>query len=97
MVSVSFKLGFLAGILSNRLSLGLIAAVERQVYQHLQEHIEDIAADDPRTRSILQQMQHDELQHRQHALQAGGVTFPAPVEKFMFAASRILTKLSYYL
>ena len=94
---LSFKLGFLAGVLSDRLSLGLIAAVEQQVYRHLQEHITHIAVTDKKTRAILQQMQQDELQHRQHALDAGGFVFSATLQEWMFLSSRVMTKISYYL
>ena len=92
-----FKLGFFAGIISNKLSLGLIAAVEQEVYRHLQEHIEDIPLADYKTRAILQQMQQDELKHRTDALEAGGMVFPEALTSLMFLSSRVMTKVSYYL
>ncbi|MBO6151792.1 MAG: demethoxyubiquinone hydroxylase family protein, partial [Acinetobacter sp.] len=43
------------------------------------------------------QMNEDELQHRDTALNAGGVDLPAPVRITMTAISKLMTKTSYYI
>jgi ubiquinone biosynthesis monooxygenase Coq7 len=58
--------------------------------QQLPEH-------DERSRKILEQMNEDELHHRDTALQAGGVDLPVPVKITMTAISKLMTKTSYYL
>ncbi len=94
---LSFGMGAIAGIAGDKYSLGFVAETERQVSLHLQDHITQLPAQDQRSRQILEQMNIDELQHRDTALKAGGVDLPAPVRISMTAISKLMTKTSYFI
>ena len=59
----SFAIGALAGLAGDRTSLGFVAETERQVVEHLEGTSASIAAEDDRTRAIIQQMSADEERH----------------------------------
>ena len=77
---MSFGIGAVAGLISDKVSLGFVAATEDQVCKHLNEHLEQLPAEDEKSRAILEQMRIDEEQHAESALEAGGFRFPAPVK-----------------
>jgi ubiquinone biosynthesis monooxygenase Coq7 len=87
----SFAIGVAAGLASDRVSLGFVAETERQVEHHLEKHLEQLPADDARSRAILTQMHADEQAHGLLAQQAGGAALPAAVRKIMQATSRVMT------
>ncbi|MBN9231607.1 MAG: demethoxyubiquinone hydroxylase family protein [Legionella sp. 40-6] len=93
----SFILGALAGWAGDTLSLGFVAETEKQVSEHLHKHLEKLPPHDVRTQKILAQMQQDEAQHAQSAMQAGGVALPFPITLFMRMVSKIMTKSSYHI
>ncbi|MGO2133613.1 MAG: 2-polyprenyl-3-methyl-6-methoxy-1,4-benzoquinone monooxygenase [Halomonas sp.] len=95
--AASFGIGALAGAVSDKISLGFVAATEEQVGKHLEEHIETLPAGDRRSRAVLEQMAIDEAQHAQQALEAGGARFPAPVKFGMTLMSKVMTKSVYRL
>ena len=92
---LSLGIGATAGLISDRVSLGFVAATEEQVVKHLDEHLGTLPADDQRSRAILEQMKVDELQHATTALEAGGFRFPAPVKFGMSLLSKVMTKSTY--
>jgi len=92
---LSFGLGAATGAVSDRVSLGFVAATENQVCQHLEEHLEKLPKNDHRSRAIVKQMLIDEGQHAHSALAAGGVRFPAPIKAGMTLLSKAMTKTSY--
>ncbi|SHM66281.1 2-polyprenyl-3-methyl-6-methoxy-1,4-benzoquinone monooxygenase [Phytopseudomonas punonensis] len=92
---LSFGVGAVAGLVSDRVSLGFVAATEDQVVKHLDEHLEQIPEEDSKSRAILQQMRSDEMEHANNALDAGGVRFPAPVKLGMRLLSKVMTKTTY--
>lgn len=94
---LSFGMGAIAGIAGDKYSLGFVAETERQVSLHLQHHIRQLPEQDERSRQILLQMNEDELQHRDAALNAGGIDLPAPVKITMTAISNLMTKTSYFI
>lgn len=94
---LSFGMGAIAGIAGDKYSLGFVAETERQVSLHLQHHISQLPAHDERSRRILEQMNEDELHHRDTALAAGGVDLPLPVKIAMTGISKLMTKTSYYI
>lgn len=87
----SFGLGLGAGLISDKLSLGFVAATEDQVGQHLAEHLASIGEQDPKSQAILRQMQQDEAEHAQHARQQGALEFPQPIKHLMTQASKLMT------
>ena len=94
---LSFGVGAVAGLVSDRVSLGFVAATEEQVVKHLDEHLQQIPENDEKSRAILQQMRKDEEQHATSALEAGGLRFPAPVKFGMTLLSKVMTKSVYRL
>src|SRR5574344_2307026 len=65
---LSFGIGATAGALSDRISLGFVAATEDQVVKHLDQHLAELPTGDARSQAILEQMREDELQHATAAL-----------------------------
>ena len=92
---LSFGIGAAAGLISDKVSLGFVAATEDQVCKHLNEHLEQLPAEDEKSRAILEQMRIDEEQHAESALNAGGYRFPAPVKFGMSLMAKVMTKSTY--
>ncbi|MBS7664193.1 2-polyprenyl-3-methyl-6-methoxy-1,4-benzoquinone monooxygenase [Pseudomonas lalucatii] len=92
---LSFGVGAVAGLISDRVSLGFVAATEDQVVKHLDEHLQQLPPADEKSRAILEQMREDEAQHATSALEAGGLRFPAPVKFGMTLLSKVMTKSTY--
>jgi len=92
---LSFGIGAAAGLVSDRVSLGFVAATEDQVVKHLDHHLAQLPHGDGRSQAILEQMREDELQHATTALDAGGLRFPAPVKAGMSLLSKVMTKATY--
>ncbi|RKZ87642.1 MAG: demethoxyubiquinone hydroxylase family protein [Gammaproteobacteria bacterium] len=93
----SFAIGAVAGKIGDKWSLGFVAETEKQVVQHLEEHLEQISLSDKKSRAILEQMKTDELHHGTVALEAGGAKLPQPVTLVMGLMSKVMTKTSYWL
>jgi ubiquinone biosynthesis monooxygenase Coq7 len=91
----SFLIGAAAGIAGDQWSLGFVAETERQVVEHLDDHLQRLPEDDERSRSIIDQMRSDELRHASTATAAGGAELPQPVRKLMGLISKIMTKGAY--
>jgi ubiquinone biosynthesis monooxygenase Coq7 len=92
---LSFGVGAVAGLISDKVSLGFVAATEDQVCKHLDEHLTQIPIEDEKSRAILEQMLSDEAQHSASALDAGGFRFPRPVKFGMSLLSKVMTKSTY--
>jgi ubiquinone biosynthesis monooxygenase Coq7 len=92
---LSFGIGAAAGLISDKVSLGFVAATEDQVVKHLDEHLEQIPQEDQKSRAILEQMKVDEQQHSTNALEAGGLRFPAPVKFGMSLLAKVMTNSTY--
>jgi 3-demethoxyubiquinol 3-hydroxylase len=92
---LSFGVGAAAGLISDKVSLGFVAATEDQVVKHLDEHLQQIPPEDQKSRAILEQMRTDEEQHANSALDAGGLRFPAPVKFGMSLLAKVMTKSTY--
>ena len=91
----SFALGATAAIFGDKVSYGFVIEIEKQVEDHLQEHMDQIPKDDIKTHAILSQMQADEIRHGQNARDAGGVDLPKPVKKIMTLMSKFMKYLVY--
>ncbi len=92
---LSFGIGATTGLISDKLSLGFVAATEDQVCQHLESHLDKLPANDSKSRAIVEQMLEDEAKHADAALNAGGLKFPAPIKGLMTIMSNAMTKTSY--
>lgn len=95
--TLSFTLGALAGLAGDRWSLGFVAETERQVARHLDRHLQQIPAEDDRTRAILEQMKADELTHAANAENAGAYPLPTPVSALMSVMGKVMTITTYRL
>lgn len=93
----SFALGAFAGKIGDKWSLGFVAETERQVVEHLDEHLAQIDPIDEKSRSILAQMKIDEAKHGHTARVAGGVDLPPPIQIAMKISSKVMTTSSYWL
>ena len=87
----SLVLGMVAGKLGDRWNLGFLAETERQVEAHLTSHLEQLPADDLRSRAILEQMRDDECAHADMAVRLGAQELPQPIKGAMKLMSRIMT------
>lgn len=94
---MSFGLGAFAGLISDKVSLGFVAATEEQVCKHLQHHLQVLPEHDTESRAIVTQMLIDEEKHGHVALEAGGYDFPAPIKTGMTLLSKTMTGLAYRL
>lgn len=92
---LSFGLGAVAGLISDKVSLGFVAATEDQVVKHLDEHLQQLPPEDAKSQAILEQMRKDEAEHSSNALRAGGYAFPRPVKVAMTILSKVMTKTTY--
>ncbi|GAB5099017.1 2-polyprenyl-3-methyl-6-methoxy-1,4-benzoquinone monooxygenase [Caballeronia sp. LP006] len=93
----ALAIGFAAGRLGDRASLGFMAETERQVEQHLDGHMKTLPQNDHASRAIVEQMRQDEAAHAAAAIGAGGGEVPFPVRALMRAASKIMTRTAYYI
>ena len=92
---LSFGLGAVAGAVSDKVSLGFVAATEEKVCEHLEQHLKALPEQDAKSRAIVGQMLADEQRHGQNALASGGFNFPAPVKTLMGLVAKAMTHSSY--
>lgn len=90
----AFALGFVAGTLGDKVSLGFMAETEKQVEKHLNAHLGKLPAGDQQSRAILEQMRQDEIEHGQTAIDQGANNLPMPVKLAMTAMSKVMTTLA---
>lgn len=93
----SFTLGAVAGALDDQWNLGFLAETEKQVSEHLKNHLQQLSIDDIKTRTIIEQMQQDEAAHAQEARALGASELPAPIKAGMKIASKMMTSTAYYI
>lgn len=93
----AFCIGALAGAAGDRWSLGFVAETEKQVGEHLHQHMQSLPEADKQSHGILKQMQEDEAQHEALAKQAGAAELPAPVKTLMRMVSKLMTRTAYHI
>ena len=93
----AFGIGLVAGRLGDAVSLGFVVETERQVEQHLEQHLSRLPDADSASRAVVQQMRDDEARHGAQAQAAGAVALPAPVRWAMRAAARVMTSTAHHL
>lgn len=91
----SFAMGAAAGLLGDRWSLGFVAETERQVSEHLGEHLERLPPEDRKSREVLQAMRVDEQRHGREAERRGGAPLPEPVRGLMRQVARLMKAGAY--
>jgi 3-demethoxyubiquinol 3-hydroxylase len=93
----SLAIGAIAGAIGDRASLSFITETEKQVEVHLRDHLERLPQADSRSRAILEQMTHDEIEHGARAASLGGKELPFALASAMRWSSRVMTRSSYWL
>jgi ubiquinone biosynthesis monooxygenase Coq7 len=93
----SFTIGALAGLAGDKWSLGFVVETERQVENHLDQHLTEVPAIDKKTRAILDRIKADEIHHAEVAKAAGGASLPGPVKLAMRLTSKIMTRSVYWI
>lgn len=91
----SFVIGLSAGLVGDEWSLGFLAETENQVVKHLAHQLTQLPSQDEKSYKILQQMQFDEAEHRDAAIQAGAAVLPSFIKKLMSITSKIMVKTTY--
>ncbi len=86
----SFAIGMAAGIAGDRASLGFVEETERQVADHLDDHLGQLPEDDQRSRAIVTAMKADEQRHGEEAHAAGARPLPVPVARVMKLVSQVM-------
>ena len=92
----SFAIGAAAGLLGDRWNLGFLAETERQVVEHLDQHLRELPRADEKSRAIVGEMRLDEARHAGTAVEHGGGELPAPARLLMRLASKVMTRTSYW-
>jgi len=87
----SFALGAAAGRAGDAWSLGFVAETERQVSDHLTSHLQQLPAQDHRSRAILSQMREDEQGHASQAQALGARPLPPALRAVMRLTAKIMT------
>ncbi len=91
----SMALGVVAGCAGDKWNLGFLAETEDQVGAHLQSHLNELPPQDIKSRAIVVQMRHDEMEHAELARKLGGAELSSPVRVLMERLSKIMTLSSY--
>ena len=92
----AFGIGLVAGRLGDAVSLGFVVETERQVEQHLEQHLRRLPEADVASRAVVQQMKDDEARHGADAQAAGAATLPWPVRQVMRLAARVMTTTAHH-
>jgi 3-demethoxyubiquinol 3-hydroxylase len=93
----SFAIGAVAGLASDRTSLGFVAETERQVVDHLSTHLQELPVGDQRSKAIIQKMSDDEARHGHNAITAGGVALPFFTRTLMRMTAKVMTRAAYWI
>lgn len=93
----SFFIGIIAGLAGDRYNLGFVAETERQVVEHLKNHLQRLPAADKKSHKILEQMRIDEAQHATFAIETGGKELPDAIKQLMRILSKIMTTTTYWI
>jgi ubiquinone biosynthesis monooxygenase Coq7 len=91
----SFAVGLLASMGGDRANLGFVVETERQVEEHLTEHMAELPESDGRSRAIVAAMRDDEARHGASARDAGANELPWPVRALMRATAKLMTITAY--
>ena len=74
-----------------------VIETEKQVANHLSNHLKQIDKSDKKTIKIIEAMRDDEEEHANSALKMGAKNLPRPMKKIMGYASKVMTKTTFYI
>ena len=92
----AFGIGLVAGRMGDAISLGFVVETERQVEQHLEQHLQRLPDADQASRAVVMQMKLDEARHGAQAQAAGAATLPRGVRQLMRLAARVMTTTAHH-
>jgi ubiquinone biosynthesis monooxygenase Coq7 len=92
----SFVIGAVNGKVGDHWNLGFLAETERQVVNHLEEHLNRLPPQDQKSRAILETMKVEEMAHEDDAHNAGGMTLPLPIRLLMRVTAKVMTKSAFW-
>lgn len=87
----SFAIGLVAGLATDRISLGFLAETEHQVTKHLDKHLQELPVDDLKSRAILEQMRIEEVAHATNAELDGAAPLPRVIKVLMRYTAKVMT------
>lgn len=90
-------LGMTAGLMGDRWSLGFLAETEKQVTEHLENHLIQLPAQDQKSRAIVYQIALDEKAHEEAAYRAGAYPLPAISKVLMKMSAGLMKKIAYFI
>jgi ubiquinone biosynthesis monooxygenase Coq7 len=90
----ALSIGVMAGLLSDKVSLGFLMATEEQVGKHLASHLLNLPQTDLKSREIVARMYQDELRHAEDAQHHGGVQLPWMVQEVMHWVAQVMINTS---
>ncbi len=90
----SFGIGCAVGLLGDKHSLGFLAETERQVSEHLEEHLALLSRTDHESHAVLTQMKNDEEEHATQAIARGGQQPPPVIQGLMRCMAKVMTTLT---
>ena len=93
----AFVMGWLAGKAGDAVSLGFVVETEKQVEEHLAQHLETLPAEDLASRAVVDAMRVDEIRHGQKARDAGAAELPTIVGTVMRGAAKVMTTTAYWI
>jgi ubiquinone biosynthesis monooxygenase Coq7 len=91
----SFAIGLAASFGGDGTNLGFVVETERQVEEHLTEHMAELPHSDARSRTIVAAMRDDEARHGASARDAGASELPGLVRALMRATAKLMTITAY--
>ena len=92
----SYAIGAATGMLGDKWSLGFISETEKQVVEHLDEHLSKLPKEDKKSREILLKMREEEAMHDKSAQAAGAHALPKPAKLLMKTVSKVMTRTAYW-
>lgn len=78
-------------------SLGFVAETERQVSDHLTDHLTRLPEQDVESRVVLEKMRQEEQMHGSDAAAAGARPLPPFLPGLMKLTARVMTRVSFWL
>ncbi|MCA1790770.1 MAG: 2-polyprenyl-3-methyl-6-methoxy-1,4-benzoquinone monooxygenase [Thioalkalivibrio sp.] len=94
----SLAMGAAAGLAGDRYSLGFVDETERQVEQHLDEHLQRLPPEDNVSAAILLQMKLEEVEHGAAAMDLGGQPVPWPIRRLLMpVVAGVMTRAAYWI
>ncbi|MCU6434782.1 2-polyprenyl-3-methyl-6-methoxy-1,4-benzoquinone monooxygenase [Undibacterium sp. Jales W-56] len=93
----AYACGTIAAKCGDAASLGFVVETEKQVEAHLASHLQQLPAQDAKSRAIVEQMRMDEVAHGAAADALGASKLPLPVQIAMQGMAKVMTTTAYYI